>query len=228
LSKLALKNPRFSNHSLRTAALSFLSSRPGFPATLNPPRSGVRLSLKERRMRSASAIKFNRKSGGAKPRDLRFCGPIVEARNPMLQQNCHLACSGPNDKGILAAYPLTPKEGLNRPLKALVPLPGSLLEVKILLSSNSAFPREVRGTAGSSAPPDFLSRVAASVNCVWFSLRRTTCVVAGESGEVGNPGTLRRKTFPRRAIHTEISPLRCAPVEMTKGRAALAEREVPE
>jgi hypothetical protein len=25
----------------------------------------------------------------------------------------------------------------------------------------------------------------------------TTCVVAGESGEVGNTGTLRRKTFPR-------------------------------
>ncbi|MEA3006563.1 MAG: hypothetical protein QOI94_1832, partial [Acidobacteriaceae bacterium] len=26
------------------------------------------------------------------------------------------------------------------------------------------------------------------------------------------------KTFPRRSIHTEISPLRCAPVEMTKGK----------
>jgi hypothetical protein len=39
-------------------------------------------------------------------------------------------------------------------------------------------------------PPDFLSRVAASVNCMWFSLGRTTYVVAGESGEVGNPGTL--------------------------------------
>jgi hypothetical protein len=45
-------------------------------------------------------------------------------------------------------------------------------------------------TAGPSAPPDFLSRVAASVNCMWFSLRRTTYVVAGESGEIGNPGTL--------------------------------------
>jgi hypothetical protein len=45
-------------------------------------------------------------------------------------------------------------------------------------------------TADPSAPPDFLSRVAASVNCMWFSLRRTTYVVAGESGEVGNPGTL--------------------------------------
>src|SRR5882757_7374678 len=34
-----------------------------------------------------------------------------------------------------------------------------------------------------------------------------------------SPGYVRRKTFPRRGIHTEISPLRCAPVEMTKGRA---------
>jgi hypothetical protein len=39
---------------------------------------------------------------------------------------------------------------------------------------------------------------------------------------------LRRKTFPRRGIHTEISPLRCAPVEMTKGRAELPGREVAE
>src|SRR6202021_694970 len=30
-----------------------------------------------------------------------------------------------------------------------------------------------------------------------------------------------RKTFSRKSIHTEISPLRCAPVEMTKGRAVL-------
>ena len=45
-------------------------------------------------------------------------------------------------------------------------------------------------TADPSATPDFLSRVAASVNCMWFSSRRTTYVVPGESGEVGNPGTL--------------------------------------
>jgi hypothetical protein len=30
------------------------------------------------------------------------------------------------------------------------------------------------GTADPSAPPDFLSRVAAPIGCVWFSLRRTT------------------------------------------------------
>src|SRR6202035_5286170 len=45
-------------------------------------------------------------------------------------------------------------------------------------------------TADPSASPDFLSRVAASVSCVWFSLKRTTSGVAGESGDVGNPGTL--------------------------------------
>ena len=47
-----------------------------------------------------------------------------------------------------------------------------------------------RRTAGPSASPDFLSRVAASINCMWFSLGRTTYVVAGEIGEAGNPGTL--------------------------------------
>jgi hypothetical protein len=41
-----------------------------------------------------------------------------------------------------------------------------------------------------SAPPDFLLRIAASVNNMWFSLGRTTSVVACEIGEVGNPGTL--------------------------------------
>jgi hypothetical protein len=36
------------------------------------------------------------------------------------------------------------------------------------------------------------------------------------------------KTFPRKSIHTEISPLRFASVEMTKERGALPEREVAE
>jgi len=34
------------------------------------------------------------------------------------------------------------------------------------------------------------------------------------------------KTFPRKSIHTEISQLRCASVEMTKGRAAFRGRVV--
>jgi hypothetical protein len=38
----------------------------------------VRLSLKERRMRSANAINVHRKSGVAERRDLRFRGPFVE------------------------------------------------------------------------------------------------------------------------------------------------------
>jgi hypothetical protein len=37
-----------------------------------------------------------------------------------------------------------------------------------------------------------------------------------------------RKTFPRKSIHTEISPLRFAPVEMTKGKTVLPERVVAE
>jgi hypothetical protein len=54
----------------------------------------------------------------------------------------------------------------------------------------------------SLGSPDFLSRVAASVNCVWFSLLRTTCVVAGESGKVGNPAAL-GMTKERAAVHRE-------------------------
>jgi hypothetical protein len=60
------------NGPLFTTALSFLSSRPGFPATLRWIRLRMRLSLKERRMRFANATNINRKSGGAKPRDLQF------------------------------------------------------------------------------------------------------------------------------------------------------------
>ena len=36
------------------------------------------------------------------------------------------------------------------------------------------------------------------------------------------------KTFPIKIIHTEISPLRFASVEMTKGGGALPQREVTE
>jgi hypothetical protein len=38
--------------------------------------------------------------------------------------------------------------------------------------------------------------------------------------------TLPRKTFPREVVNTEISPLRFASVEMTKGRVALPRRVV--
>jgi hypothetical protein len=93
---------------------------------------------------------------------------------------------------------------------------------------DSGFPGEGPRNCRSLGSPGFPVESCGFGHCVWFSLRRTACVVAGESGEVGNPGTHRRKTFPRRGIHTEISPLRCAPVEMTKERAALPGREVAE
>ena len=50
-----------------STTLSYLSFRPGFPATLRRTRLRVRLSLKERRMKFISATNLNRKSGGAKP-----------------------------------------------------------------------------------------------------------------------------------------------------------------
>ena len=50
---------------------------------------------------------------------------------------------------------------------------------------------------------------------------RSLCGCSGNEPQVPLFGTLCRKTFPRESIHTEISPLRCAPVEMTKGRVAL-------
>jgi hypothetical protein len=49
--------------------------------------------------------------------------------------------------------------------------------------------------------------------------------------ETADPSTALRsgpKTFPRKGVHTEISPLRFASVEMTKGRAALPGRAVAE
>jgi hypothetical protein len=46
-------------------------------------------------------------------------------------------------------------------------------------------------TADPSASLDFLSRVAASVGCVWFSLKRTTSGVADESSAAGNSGFAR-------------------------------------
>ena len=55
-----------------------LSSRPGLPATQHWTKQRVRLSPKRRRMRPANATKLHRKSGGAKPRDLRFRGPFLE------------------------------------------------------------------------------------------------------------------------------------------------------
>src|ERR1700732_5348960 len=48
-----------------STTLSYLSSRPGFPATLRRTRLRVRLSLKERRMKFINATNLNRKSGGA-------------------------------------------------------------------------------------------------------------------------------------------------------------------
>jgi hypothetical protein len=47
-------------------------SVPGFPASLRWTRPRVRLSLKERRMMFLNATNFNRKSGVAQWRDLRF------------------------------------------------------------------------------------------------------------------------------------------------------------
>jgi hypothetical protein len=44
--------------------------------------------------------------------------------------------------------------------------------------------------------------------------------VVGEKPEPSMKRSIdNRETFPGKSIHTEISPLRCAPVEMTKGRA---------
>jgi hypothetical protein len=53
--------------------------------------------------------------------------------------------------------------------------------------------RSLHGTPGQVGFPGFPVEVAASVSFVWFSLERTTSVVAGESREAGNPGTLPRQ-----------------------------------
>jgi hypothetical protein len=50
-------------------------SEPGFPATQRETKPRMRLSLKERRMKSANAIKTYRKSGVAEGRDLQSFPP---------------------------------------------------------------------------------------------------------------------------------------------------------
>jgi hypothetical protein len=52
-------------------------------------------------------------------------------------------------------------------------------EMIILFEGMFRVSGEVRRTADPSATPDFLSRVVTSIKCMWFSLRRTTYVVAG-------------------------------------------------
>src|ERR1700677_3852948 len=47
---------------------------------------------------------------------------------------------------------------------------------------------------------------------------RAIYIFLGEPKAHGNSG---RKTFPGKSIHTEISPLRFASVEMTKGRVVM-------
>jgi hypothetical protein len=68
----------FNNRPILTATLSFCHpdrSEPGFPATQRETKPRMRLSLKERRMKSANAIKTYRKSGVAEGRDLQSFPP---------------------------------------------------------------------------------------------------------------------------------------------------------
>ena len=90
-------------------------------------------------MRFVNAIKFHRKSGGAKPRDLQLPGPLLETRTTMLKPNRHLAYADPKDKVVLAAV-CSPKALTFR--KTLVfslstRLPGSLLKMRILFEDRS-------------------------------------------------------------------------------------------
>ena len=46
-----------------------------------PPTGACAAFIKESRMKFVNARELDRKSGGAKPRDLRFRGPLLETRN---------------------------------------------------------------------------------------------------------------------------------------------------
>src|ERR1700677_2317022 len=52
------------------------------------------------------------------------------------------------------------------------------------------------------------------------------CSVGGSWAAFREPGTLQEKHFQESAVGPQISPLRYAPVEMTKGREALPGRAV--
>jgi hypothetical protein len=83
---------------------------------------------------------------------------------------------------------------------------------------------------------DLLQRLVSRRECSVLNIRlahsngrRSECATDSRCSREKNRREklrLARKTFPRRSIHTEISPLRYATVEMTKGRAVLSWRVV--
>ena len=72
-----------------TVALSFvIPSVPGFPAALLSSATPDVVLFKENHTQPTEAENLDRKSG--EPRDLQFRGPLLETRNTLLKQNCHL------------------------------------------------------------------------------------------------------------------------------------------
>ena len=70
----------------------FIRSVPGFPTS---PLSPVPLMWFSLKRTTCSWPKPQISTGNlGEPRDLQFRGPLLETRNPMLKQNCHLACPG--------------------------------------------------------------------------------------------------------------------------------------
>src|SRR5258708_30016862 len=69
-----LKKALVSNTLYEPVAVSFCHPEPDFLPRCAGHGCVCAFPCKERRMKFANATNLNRKSGGAKPRDLRFCG----------------------------------------------------------------------------------------------------------------------------------------------------------
>jgi hypothetical protein len=87
-----LKKPRSATTLYEPIAVSFCHPEPDFLPRCAGHGCVCAFPCKERHMKFANATNLNRKSGGAKPRDLRFC---VSRRGP---QNCRSLGFARDDK----------------------------------------------------------------------------------------------------------------------------------
>ncbi|MGB8536589.1 MAG: hypothetical protein WCD57_09255, partial [Acidobacteriaceae bacterium] len=69
----------------------------GRPSKLQPSPEGLGYQSQADLSAVGAALNLGQLASlslGAKPRDLQFRGPLLETRNTILNQNCHLACPG--------------------------------------------------------------------------------------------------------------------------------------
>ncbi len=97
------KRPRFSNRPFLARTLSFLSSRPGFPATLRWTRLRLRLSRKERRMKFGQRHQSQQEI--REERSERICGAPFECPAPTGPQSPQIIPDHPGKTNLPVVIP---------------------------------------------------------------------------------------------------------------------------